>query len=301
MKTNLCSKLAVSFCESTLRFCFHVPAVLLIKLACIVAFSCYVIAGEQSANQTLRCGLAEPAGTNFQTSKPFGIEDRNGITWLTRPTGERFFSFGVSCVGMGASRQEYDPKNPGYAAWQQYPDASRWAEAVLKRMHSWGFTTVGGWSDFETMKQCSDLNIGFTPVLHMGSTAGAPWRDMWDPKIVERMDQVARDQILPLRDDPRVIGYYSDNEIGWWNAALFTMTLEQSTTSGQRLRLIELLEQTYQHDWRQLLNDFVTEGATSWDELRQQGMSHLRPGGNGLRTMRSFLELMAERYYSLVR
>src|SRR5262249_18010817 len=117
----------------------------------------------------------------------------------------------------------------------------------------------------------------------------------------ERMDQVARDQILPLRDDPRVIGYYSDNEIGWWNAALFTMTLEQSPTSGQRLRLIELLEQTYHHDWRQLLNDFVTEGATSWDELRQQGMLHLRPGGNGLRTMRSFLELMAERYYSLVR
>jgi hypothetical protein len=41
---------------------------------------------------------------------------------------------------------------------------------------------------------------------------------MWDPKIINRMDQVARDQILPLRDDPRVLGYYSDNEMGWWNA-----------------------------------------------------------------------------------
>jgi len=31
----------------------------------------------------------------------------------------------------------------------------------------------------------------------------------------DRMDQVAREQILALRDDPRLIGYYSDNEIGW--------------------------------------------------------------------------------------
>jgi len=50
---------------------------------------------------------------------------------------------------------------------------------------------------------------------------------MWDPKIVDRMDQVAREQILALRDDPRLIGYYSDNEIGWWNAILFKMTLNK--------------------------------------------------------------------------
>ncbi len=39
--------------------------------------------------------------------------------------------------------------------------------------------------------------------MHVGSTAGAPWWDMWDTNIVARMHQIARDQILPLRDDPR--------------------------------------------------------------------------------------------------
>jgi len=29
-----------------------------------------------------------------------------------------------------------------------------------------------------------------------------------------------------------VIGYYSDNEMGWWNAILFKMTLEQAPTAG---------------------------------------------------------------------
>jgi hypothetical protein len=83
--------------------------------------------------------------------------------------------------------------------------------------------------------------------LHIGASAGAPWWDMWDPKVVEGIDRVARENILGLRDDPRVIGYYTDNEIGWWNAILFKMTLEQAPTSGQRQRLIAFLRQTYQN------------------------------------------------------
>jgi len=143
--------------------------------------------------------------------------------------------------------------------------------------------------------------MGFTPVLHIGSTAGAPWWNMWDPKIIDRMGQVAREQILALRDDPRVLGYYSDNELGWWNAALFKMTLEHAPTSGQRRRPVELLRQTYHDDWSELLKDFQPDGVGNWQELDQRGMLYLRPGGEGIHTMRRFLGLMAERYYSLVR
>src|SRR3989442_201937 len=124
---------------------------------------------------------------------------------------------------------------------------------------------------------------------------------MWDPKIISRMDQVARDQILALREDPRVLGYYSDNEMGWWNATLFKMTLEHAPTSGQRQRLLELLRETYHNNWPELLKDFEANGAKSFLELDQHGMLYLRPGGNGIRTYRRFLGLMAERYYSLVR
>jgi hypothetical protein len=125
---------------------------------------------------------------------------------------------------------------------------------------------------------------------------------MWDSKITDRMDAVAREQILALRDDPRVIGYYSDNEMGWWNAILFKMTLEQAPTSGQRQRLIKLLRETYRNDWSELLRDFEpAPGVENWDALSQHGMLFLRPGGNGIRIERRFLELMAERYYSLVR
>jgi hypothetical protein len=236
-----------------------------------------------------------PAGT------PFSIQRQDGNFWLVRPNGERFFSLGVCVVDMGASRAEFDPDNPGYSAWQHYADSNQWAEATLKRLKSWGFTTIGGWSDFQTLRQSREADVALAPVLHIGATAGAPWWDMWDPKIVARMEQIARDQILPLRDDLRVIGYYSDNEIGWWNALLFRRTLEQAPTSGQRRRLIELLQQTYRNEWSELLTDFEpAPGVESWPELEQHGVLFLRPGGNGIRTLRRFLAVLAERYYSLV-
>ncbi|PYK57998.1 MAG: hypothetical protein DME21_16420, partial [Verrucomicrobia bacterium] len=184
---------------------------------------------------------------------------------------------------------------------QHYADSNQWAEAALNRLKSWNFTTIGGWSDFQTFKQCRDMDVAFAPVLHIASTAGAPWWDMWDPKIIGRMDEVAREQILALRDDPRVIGYYSDNEMGWWNGILFKMTLEQAPTSGQRWRLMELLRTNYHNDWSELLKDFEpAPGLESWQQLEQHGMLFLRPGGTGIRTMRRFLAQLAERYYSLV-
>ena len=243
-------------------------------------------------------GLAESVSSNA----PFSIQQKDETAWLVRPSGERFFSLGVCCVNQGASRAEFDSANPAYAAWQHYADSNLWANATVKRLKTWGFTTVGGWSDFQALRCCRNADLAFAPVLHIGSTAGAPWWDMWDPKIIDRMDQVARDQILALRDEPRVIGYYSDNEIGWWNAILFKMTLEQAPTSGQRQRLIELLRQTYQNNWSELLRDFEPgPGVENWVTLGQHGMLFLRPGGNGIRLERQFLALLAERYYSLVR
>lgn len=232
---------------------------------------------------------------------PFSVQQHEGSFWLTRPDGNRFFSLGVCVVNQGESREQFNTTNPGYAAFQHYANSNRWAEATSTRLKSWGFTTAGGWSDYPALQQCHDADLAFIPVLAVGMSCGAPWRDMWDTNIIARMHQIAREQILPLRDDPRVLGYYSDNEMGWWNATLFKMTLEQPATSGQRQRLVQLLRENYHNNWPELLEDFEPEGAGSFEELDQHGMLYLRPGSQGIRVYRRFLGLMAERYYSLVR
>ncbi|HTL56154.1 MAG TPA: hypothetical protein VL361_10775 [Candidatus Limnocylindrales bacterium] len=240
-------------------------------------------------------------GSETASNPPFSIQQQGETSWLVKPNGERFFSFGVCCVNQGASREEWDPANPAYAAWQHYSDSNAWAEATLKRLQQWGFTTIGGWSDFPSFKSCPGAAVAFAPVVHLGAIVGAPWWDMWDPKLVERMDAVARQYIVPLRDDPRVIGYYTDNEIGWWNAILFQMTLQQAPASGQRQRLIKLLRQVYHENWSDLMQDFEPSPIIdSWEQLEQHGVLFLRPGGKGIRVERQFLGLLAERYYSLV-
>jgi len=112
------------------------------------------------------------------TNAPFSIQQHEGISWLIKPNGERFFSFGVCVVDMGASRDQLNPTNPGYAAFQHYENSNRWAQVTLQRLKSWKFTTIGGWSDFAALQPCRDPDVAFTPVLHVGSTAGVPWWDM---------------------------------------------------------------------------------------------------------------------------
>jgi hypothetical protein len=238
-------------------------------------------------------------GGKAASNPPFSIQQQEGGYWLTKPNGDRFFSLGVCVVNTGRSREDFSPTNPTYAAYQHYTSSNKWAQSTLKRLTSWKFTTIGGWGDYTTLQRCS-TDVAFTPVLHVGAMAGAPWWDMWDTNVIAKMHRVAREQILPLRDDPRLLGYYTDNEIGWWNAALFKMTLEHAPTSGQRQRLIKLLRQMYRDDWTALLKDFECEGAQSFEELDRRGMLYLRPGSNGIHAYRRFLGLMAERYYSLV-
>jgi len=63
---------------------------------------------------------------------------------------------------------------------------------------------------------------------------------------------------------------------------------------------VELLRQSYRDEWSELLKDFdPAPGVESWQELEQHGVLFLRPGGNGIRTVRRFLSVLAERYYSL--
>jgi hypothetical protein len=240
--------------------------------------------------------------TSLSDAAPaFSIQRTGERFTLVDPDGQPFFSRGVCVVTQGESRENFDPENPSYAAWQQYDQPERWADATLQRLADWKFTTVGGWSDYKRFMKSTNMLRAFTPVLHIGSTAGAPWWDMWDAKNIQRMDDVARKQILQYRDDPRLLGYYTDNELGWWNATLWKMTLEQSPTSGQRKRLVQLLRDTYQNDWARLEKDFIIEKAANWRDLQKRGMLFLRPGSRGIHVMRQFLAMIADRYYQLTR
>ena len=230
----------------------------------------------------------------------FSVKELNGVWWLINPEGKQFFSSGVCCVNTGASFEDYSYENPGYSAWQHFSDPMEWAEYTIDSLKSWGFTTIGGWSSTQYFTS-SPKQIFFNPVMAMGMDAGAPWYDMWDSTVVKRIEQIARERILPVKDSPNLIGYYTDNEMGWWNAALWNMTLKNPATSIARQKMIELISDHYKNSWNDLLKDFDPENANSFDELKNGGHLYLRPGGNGIFVVRQFVGMIAERYYSLTK
>jgi hypothetical protein len=244
---------------------------------------------------------AAPKTPKAAAGPPYRIAQKGGIWWLETPAGKPFFSLGVCCVFQGDTRATFNPKNPGYAAYQEYPSPSAWAQSTLTRLKSWNYTTIGGWSDYPVLRASPAMDMPYEQFIPIGMGVGAPWLDMWDPKVMAKMDQVARDAILPVRNDPRLMGYFTDNELGWWNAALFEYTLSKhKATSGQRRRLVALLRKTYKGQWGILLHDFEPEKANSFAELAKGGTLYLRPGGNGMRVVRAFAYIAASRYYQLV-
>jgi len=238
------------------------------------------------------------AAQSSQTrNKGYSVVSEQGRDWIVDPAGRRFLSFGVCVVDAGSPFLAYDPTNPSYAAFQHYPTPQAWAADTVDRLGKWGFNTIGAWSQTDALRAAPNNKLYFMPILHMGSSAGAPWKDMWDPEVVNLMDAVARDQIKPIADDPRVVGFFSDNEMGWWEGALFDWAWK---SAGTRAHLVQLLSARYQ-TWPALLADFDPEGADSFESLAKSGRLYLRAGGNGMGAVQAYMGVLADRYYSLCR
>jgi hypothetical protein len=233
-----------------------------------------------------------------QTTR-FHLINEKGVDWIVRPDGRKLWSFGVCCVDQGVKQKDYKADNPSYAAFRYYPGAATWASDTLGRLTKWGFNTVGAWSDDVDLQMVSNQpDVVFIPILHIGSSAGAPWKDMWDPATVKLMDEVGKTGIEAHHRDPRVMGYFSDNEQGWWFGAMWDWAFKAGPAS--RGHVVDLLQRRY-HDWKALNVDFDPDGAGSFDALRKRGRLFLRPGRNGIHTVQAWMSIVSDRYYSICR
>ncbi len=61
---------------------------------------------------------------------------------------------------------------------------------------------------------------------------------------------MAKKLIAPYKGDPRRIGYFSDNEIGWWNGPLFSAYTRYAPSNHTKQRLVGLLRERYGEDWQ---------------------------------------------------
>jgi len=223
------------------------------------------------------------------------VQSHAGVSWLVTPCGERFFSIGVNSLTDTTSPPlTWSREKNAWILPYQAPDA--WARRAAGQVRAWGFNTASSFSS-------PNLPLPSIPDLDLGWRARFLWADPFDPSVEERMMTQTKEAVAPYKANAYRIGYFSDNEVGWWNGALFSYYLKRSATNRTKQVLVDLIRRHYGGDWHRFTDDFaVSAGISSFQELLQSAdaHAHLRPGGNGIRVIREWTATITRRYYELV-
>ncbi len=228
--------------------------------------------------------------------KKWSTAESNGVQWLIDPEGKPFYSKGVNIVSPG---RESEKSRAGQAYWWAnfYPSIEQWRKTAGDRIRQWGFNTLGGWSD-----SSPDLGLPLMVDLELGRNSHFHWFDPFDPQMEQKTLEKARELTAPYRDLPQLVGYFSDNEVGWWNSPLFIWYLKAPWENYTKRFLWQMIYETCGGSWDALLVDWSPQGgARNFEDLKQPGAAlKLRPGGNGIRLVDRFMSACAKRYYELM-
>ncbi|HWZ91491.1 MAG TPA: hypothetical protein VNW92_21665 [Polyangiaceae bacterium] len=249
------------------------------------------------------CPAPSSAASGYQApryaSGKFSVTSEHGRAWFIAPDGQRFLSQGVNAMGDGSYNAPnpnfYDPVNK-----QFHGDKSAWVASAFQRLSSWGFNTVGAWSD-------DALNGQRYPYTYMLYAAGfdQPLEHVFEPYFETRV-AANTEKARARKDDPYLIGYFLDNELPWWgefgwHAGGQKTLLEKyahAEVGGAGKRVLrEFLERRYGHDLARFNQAYRTT-LKSFDELEQSIDLPVR-GAALRRDADDFAGAVAERFFAV--
>lgn len=250
----------------------------------------------------------------------------SGKWWLATPDGTLFFSNGLDCVGpaeftpiRGREHMFVEIPAPGTPLGFHWDNMFDFARANLVRKHgtgwwpiakdlthrrlrSWGFNTIGAWSDAEI---CLMRRTPYTVALgsegrKIEGTAPA-FPDVFDPAFAASLDRKMQAEIGKSAGDPWCIGYFIDNEIDWsWDdLTLAHRILAAPPDQPAKIAFVADLKAKYHSIF--ILNLRWLAWYRSWDDLLRR---QTPPNRNFLTVradLRDFHAKIAERYFSTCR
>ena len=112
-----------------------------------------------------------------------------------------------------------------------------WRRRTLERLQSWGFNTIGNWSDpalgqAHRLPYTRSINIAGTYAnVASGYDYWGRMPDPFDPRFVQATDAAVTRATAGVADDPWLLGYFADNELAWagtgpqgrWGLAIGTL------------------------------------------------------------------------------
>jgi hypothetical protein len=195
---------------------------------------------------------------------------QQGQWWFLTPDNQPFFYKGVVAVNRAGRAGGRNAKPGPYAGvvdkkynYQQSPDA--FVKASIQTIRSLGFNSLGAW----TTEEFFNKGMPFTEIIEffkeppflpsVNSGEGLP--DIFDSTWLMAVDKKARALCTPLRYSKELVGYFTDNEIGFGETD--DLGLDPGFKAGQfdvsLLRLLLAMDSTKpaaKFAWNFLLNRY---------------------------------------------
>jgi hypothetical protein len=147
----------------------------------------------------------------------------DGRWWLIDPDGRRFIHQGIASV------RPVPTKGAHAAMIERFGSPEGWASQTAAFLHGHGFNGIGAWSDDAALRP-ADNRLVYTKLWnfmsaygkkrggtyqkpgHTGYPGDCPF--IFDPGFPAFCEEHAR-QLAATRDDPWLLGHFTDNELPW--------------------------------------------------------------------------------------
>ncbi len=199
-------------------------------------------AAQPDANLS-RFGGSLAAGAKRRASGFFRVEQLpSGRWWLVDPDGALYVDRAVVSVSMS-------PTAKAVAALRaRFGDEAGWAAQTNAALRGLGCTSTGAWSDHARLG-AAPRRLAYTTMLNFmsgygrkrGGTYQKPGHTgypkdaifVFDPGFAAFCDEQAR-QLAAMKDDPWLLGHFTDNELPFQRAALANFLALPENDAGHR-------------------------------------------------------------------
>jgi len=172
-----------------------------------------------------------------QASGFFHCEKIEGRWWFIDPDGHLFLSIGSDVITpwmetrtdgrsslfqamppaeLQSGRRRERDAGASFFTWNLFRRYGsdwlpKWVDRTIQRMEAWGLNTVANWSHnalWESKKKAYTIPLGRweTAVNYLGLP------DVYSDEFLRNVDESARRQCAPRKDDPWLLGYFLANE-----------------------------------------------------------------------------------------
>lgn len=174
-------------------------------------------------------------------------------------------------------------------------DLDSWAQKTIVRLRQFGFKSIGAWSHPVFHK----YDVPIARDLNVSAWIHPPRLRFYDPQWAQTAEYAIQTQVVPLKDNVNLVGYYIDNELDWSDSAVgpahyFNNLPADDPNRAKVLDVILSLWPTIQdfnRDWQVDLK--------SWDELANWPELPHQPQRSYSRLASAWLYRLAEDYFRL--